>query len=64
MRTLLIVDCSAVCHKAFSGFDGSMGTLVKTIEEEGKEKELREIVGDVWQEIERSLRVKRKKRYE
>ena len=38
--------------------------IIKHIEKEGLEKDLRMIVGDVWQEIETACAVKRKNRYE
>jgi len=42
----------------------SKGLLIRHIEEEGKEKELRQIVGQVWNEIEESLKLKRKGKYD
>ncbi len=38
--------------------------LVTTIQEQGKERELREIVAKVWQEIDSACEVKRKNKYE
>jgi RecA/RadA recombinase len=46
------------------GFKGSREDLVKEIEEEDKETELRMIVQRVWREIEAKSTVKRKARYE
>jgi len=45
-------------------FKGTKEKLVRHIEAEGMEKDLRSIVGDVWNEIEEACQVKRKKRYE
>lgn len=45
-------------------FEGSRFKLIKHIEEGELEKDLRELVGDVWNEIEKACEVKRKKRYE
>lgn len=39
-------------------------SLIKWIESENKERELRKIVGRVWNEIENKIALKRKKRYE
>ena len=44
-------------------FEGSKRKLIKYIEIEEMEKDLRSIVGDVWNEIEEACIVKRKKRY-
>lgn len=44
-------------------FKGSVEQLVKHIEEEGLERELRAIVGEVWDEIEDKCSVDRKARY-
>lgn len=38
--------------------------LISTIQEEGREKELREIVSKVWQEIDSACEVKRRNKYE
>ncbi len=45
-------------------FKGTKEKLIKYIETEGMEKDLRELVGDVWNEIEEACNVKRKRRYE
>lgn len=45
-------------------FKGSKSKLIKYIETEEMEKDLRSIVGDVWNEIEEACTVKRKRRYE
>lgn len=45
-------------------FVGSKEKLIQYIENEGMEKDLRDIVGDVWTEIEEACNVKRKRRYE
>ncbi len=45
-------------------FEGSKENLIRLIEEKNMEKDLREIVGDVWKEIEEACSVKRKRRYE
>ena len=46
------------------GIKGSRDKLIRIIEHQGLEKDLRELVGDVWNEIEDACVVKRKKRYE
>jgi len=38
--------------------------LIRRIEKEGLEKDLRELVSDTWDEIEEQCKIKRKKRYE
>lgn len=43
---------------------GSEESLVKQIEEQGKETELRLLVAEVWQEIEEACGIERKRRYE
>ncbi len=45
-------------------FKSTKEKLVRYIEAEGMEKDLREIVADVWNEIEEACTVKRKRRYE
>jgi len=45
-------------------FKGKKEKLIQTIEENIMERDLREIVSDVWNEIEEACSVKRKKRYE
>jgi len=45
-------------------FEGSREKLIKYIEAEGMERDLRSIVADVWNEIEENCKVGRKKRYE
>jgi RecA/RadA recombinase len=44
-------------------YEGKREALIKHIETEGLEKDLRSIVGDVWSEIEEACTVKRKRRY-
>ena len=48
------------------GFDDPMRqeSLIKRIEEKELEDDLKELVGEVWQTIERACEIKRKKRYE
>ncbi len=48
------------------GFDDPMRqeALIKRIEEKELEDDLKELVGEVWQTIERACEIKRKKRYE
>lgn len=46
------------------GIKGSRKKLIRIIEHKGLEKDLRELVGDVWNEIEDACVIKRKKRYE
>ncbi len=46
------------------GLDLKCENLITTIQEQGKEKELKEIVAKVWQEIDTACEVKRKNRYE
>jgi len=46
------------------GIKGSKRKLIKIIERDGLEKDLRELVSDVWNEIEDACNLKRKKRYE
>ena len=43
---------------------GSREKLVALIEEKGLERDLRELVADVWDEIEEASEVKRKRRYD
>lgn len=45
-------------------FEGSRRALIKKIEEEGLEQRLREITGKAWMEIEESLKLKRKAKYD
>jgi len=45
-------------------FKGSQRKLIKIIERESMEKDLKEIVSDVWNEIEEACQIERKKRYE
>lgn len=45
------------------GIKGSREKIIRRIENEGWEKDLREIVTDVWNKIEEACTVKRKKRY-
>lgn len=45
-------------------FKGTEEKLVRYIEKEGMEKDLRAIVAEIWEEIEKACAVKRKKRYE
>lgn len=44
-------------------WEGSVGKLIAKIESEGKERQLRLIVAEVWQDIEDQCRVNRKPRY-
>jgi len=46
------------------GIKGSMNKLIRLIEKNNLEKDLHELVADVWNEIEEKCRIKRKKRYE
>ena len=45
-------------------FKGSRTKLISYIEDNDMEKDLRDLVGDTWNEIEAACSVKRKKRYE
>jgi hypothetical protein len=45
-------------------FKGSKEKLARLIEETDSEKELKAIVGEVWEEIEKECEIKRKRRYE
>ena len=45
------------------GIKGSRKKLIRLIEHQGLEKDLHELVGDVWNEIEDACVIKRKKRY-
>jgi len=45
------------------GIKGSRNKIIKLIEQQGLEKDLHELVGDVWNEIEEACVVNRKKRY-
>ncbi len=46
------------------GVKGSKRKLIKIIERDGLEKDLRELVGDVWRGIEDACTIQRKRRYE
>jgi len=46
------------------GIKGSRNKIIKLIEQQGLEKDLRELVGDVWTEIEEACVLIREKRYE
>jgi len=46
------------------GIKGSRNRLIKFIEQQELEKDLRELVGDVWREIEEACTIRRKRRYE
>jgi len=46
------------------GIKGSKKKIIKLIEQNGLEKDLRELVSEVWNEIEDLCTIKRKKRYE
>ena len=46
------------------GIKGSETRIVRQIEEKGLEKDLKEVVQEVWDEIEEACKPKRKKRYE
>ena len=54
---------SGYCAKEFS-YIGTKENLIRFIEEEGYEMDLRDLVGEVWNEIEAACAVKRKRRYE
>ena len=57
--------CNAGIVKAKEmSFEGKIEKLVKHIEENNMEKDLRDLVGDVWNEIQEACQVKRKQRYE
>lgn len=43
---------------------GTVAALIQKIEDEGRENELRELTGQVWQDIKEACALKRKKRYE
>lgn len=45
------------------GYKGTVDGLIKKIEEEGREKELQNLVATVWNEIEAGCAVERKRRY-
>lgn len=45
-------------------FDGSQEKLIQRIQNEGKEKDLKRIVSEVWDEVEESVLIKRKPLYE
>lgn len=45
------------------GFDGTLGQLIKRIEDEALEHDLRDLVAEVWNDIERAAEVDRKPRY-
>ena len=45
-------------------FEGSKNKLIRIIEYKGYEKDLQELVGDVWNEIEDASNIQREKRYE
>jgi RecA/RadA recombinase len=45
-------------------FEGTFGKLVRHIEENSLQRDLADIVGDVWKEIESKLAIERKSRYE
>lgn len=46
------------------GIKGSKKKIIRLIEQQGLEKDLHELVGDVWNEIEEACVIKRKRRYE
>jgi RecA/RadA recombinase len=45
------------------GIEGSRNKIIKLIQQQDLEKDLRELVADVWNEIEDACTIKRKKRY-
>ena len=45
-------------------FKGTREKLIQYIGDNNMEKDLRDIVGDVWKEIEDAVKINRKKRYE
>ena len=45
-------------------FEGTKGKLIRYVEDEGMERDLRDTVADVWNEVERLCEVKRKRRYQ
>jgi RecA/RadA recombinase len=45
-------------------FEGTFGKLVRHIEENDLQRDLADIVGDVWKEVESKLAIERKSRYE
>lgn len=57
-------DKKVVINAKGLGIKGLRDKLIRTIEHQGLEKDLRELVGDVWNEIEDACKIKRKKRYE
>lgn len=57
-------DKKTVINAKGLGIEGSKRKLIKIIERDGLEKDLRELVGDVWNEIEDACKIQRKKRYE
>ena len=46
------------------GIKGSRNQIIRRIEKEGLEKDLHELVSEVWNSIEEACIIKRKKRYE
>jgi hypothetical protein len=52
-----------ITAKEFS-FKGSRDNLITQIEENAQEKELRQIVAEVWNDIEEQCQLKRKKKYD
>jgi RecA/RadA recombinase len=57
-------ESKGTVHAPEFDFSGSAEALVRHIEEGNKERKLRMIVGQAWNEIENAVRVERKKRYE
>ena len=57
------VDKKVVIDAKGLGIKGSRRKLIKIIERDDLEKDLRELVSDVWNEIEEACTIQRKKRY-
>jgi len=55
---------NAIINAKDFDFKGSRRKLIKHIEKENLEKDLRELVSDVWNEIEEACQIERKPRYE
>ena len=51
-----------IAEDLLQGLQGSKATIIDRIEQEGAEKEMRELVGVVWNKIEKSLRLDHRKR--
>jgi len=57
-------DKKTIINAKGLGIKGSRNRLIKFIEQQELEKDLRELVGDVWREIEEACTIRRKRRYE